>query len=429
MKRRWQKELGGEDDGRGLHTLLHFPIPPQNSKRLSNCKEKASLRSWWTWRLPMLPASSSKPTTSHIKNNMMVTIIKCCWGWCWGWCWEGQGPLSCTPISPANVGGWQLEWSTDSLRNSNNLPASQAMQCASVIAGYLIVVASTIATMASINTHKQMLGWLKGESWRWRWTWTGAQPSSASEGVCTAKGATSWASPIGSSSPFSKCTPKETALVGGLNDSHKDINVPIWPYHQYHHIILTMFIRIGLLLSWDKILPSNCANWEYVINKYLSWTTRRFGLCYRVSDAEYVHEALCSSESDRAAKTAAIVHDENNTSKMSCCSKGSLSNWPHTTKIFRKEMALKSTALQTAKVVSSLFLCWSWLSVFSSNSPVIIFWSLMEKVALIELRAESILKNLNLFQPGLVFVEFYHSHQSDVTISNSKEAKSFMCGL
>ena len=112
----------------------------------------------------MFPASSSKPTTSS-SNNMMIITIKCCWGWCW----EEQGPLSCMRTSPTISWGWQLEWSTDSLRGRSNSPAGQVMQCAT--AG----IASTMATMEDANPHKQMFGWRQGQScglrWSWGWGW------------------------------------------------------------------------------------------------------------------------------------------------------------------------------------------------------------------------------------------------------------------
>ena len=98
----------------------------------------------------MLPASSSKPTTSPTTNKVMVIFIKCCWGWCW----EGQGPLSCMPTSPTRMGTWQLEWSTDSLRDRKDTPASQGMQCATIV---VMVVASNMATMGSTNRQKQVL--------------------------------------------------------------------------------------------------------------------------------------------------------------------------------------------------------------------------------------------------------------------------------
>ena len=109
----------------------------------------------------MFPASSSKPTTSPTTNSLMV-FIKCCWAWCW----EGQGPLSCMPTSPTNVGGWQLEWSTDSLRDKKNIPVVQAMQCATQV-----VVKYTMTTMSNTNAQKQVFGCGQGMSWGWRWTW------------------------------------------------------------------------------------------------------------------------------------------------------------------------------------------------------------------------------------------------------------------
>ena len=156
----------------------------------------------------MLPASSSKPTTSP-SNNLMVLAIKCCWGWCW----EGQGPLSCMPTSPTMMGmWWQLEWSTDSLRGRSHGPVIQVMQCAT------IVIAYTMATMGDTNTHQQVCRWRQGQSCGWRWSWRRGWRRSAWEAASSPSTATSWASPIASSSPFSKCTTKATVCVGGLND-------------------------------------------------------------------------------------------------------------------------------------------------------------------------------------------------------------------
>ena len=113
------------------------------------------------------------------------------------------------------------------------------------------LLTSTMGAMESTNAPPQMLGCFHRESWELRWTWTGAWSSSTLETARSRRRATSWASPIDNSFPFSKWAAKERALVGGLNDSHKDINVSIWPSRISSHIIILIeTILIDFFFCW-----------------------------------------------------------------------------------------------------------------------------------------------------------------------------------